>query len=87
MSGDAFAPPTPAEIDETRSMELRSIATHAVLRGSPTGNKQCENCVFYLENTADISYCWHPRLRILVGASWWCQWWEPTPADSFATSA
>ena len=23
-----------------------------------------------------IAYCWHPKLRILVGGSWWCQWWE-----------
>jgi hypothetical protein len=27
---------------------------------------------------AKISYCWHPKLRILVGGPWWCQWWEKT---------
>ena len=26
-----------------------------------------------------ISYCWHPKLRILVGAEWWCQWWDAVP--------
>jgi len=32
--------------------------------------------------TADISYCWHQKLRILVGAEWWCQWWDEIPADT-----
>jgi hypothetical protein len=26
-----------------------------------------------------ITYCWHPNLRVLVGAEWWCQWWKETP--------
>ena len=38
--------------------------------------EQCDNCRYYLEPTASISYCWHQKLRILVGATWWCQWWE-----------
>ena len=42
----------------------------------PSGNEKCDNCLYYLEPTADISYCWHLKLRILVGAEWWCQWWE-----------
>ena len=50
-----------------------------VLRGHPSGEEQCENCLYYLENTAEISYCWHQKLRILVGANWWCQWWEKIP--------
>ena len=37
--------------------------------------------VYYLENTAEISYCWHPKVRILVGENWWCQWWEKIPED------
>lgn len=68
--------PEPKEIDEKLSLELRYLAQNAVLKGKPSGDEQCENCVYYLENTADLSYCWHPRLRILVGAQWWCQWWE-----------
>ena len=86
MSGDAIAPPEPKEIDETRSMELRHIATNAMLRGRSSSEQRCENCRYYLEDTADISYCWHPRLRILVGAQWWCQWWE-TSSDDDSTSA
>jgi hypothetical protein len=30
----------------------------------------------------DISYCWHPKRRILVGGAWWCQWWEEIPEDA-----
>ena len=37
--------------------------------------------IYYLENTADVSYCWHPKLRILVGENWWCQWWEKIPEE------
>jgi hypothetical protein len=76
MSYDSMAAPEPKEIDDTRSMELRHVSTNAMLRGRPSGAQQCENCLYYLENTADLSYCWQPKLRILVGADWWCQWWE-----------
>jgi hypothetical protein len=77
MAGDAIVLPEPEEIDETRSMELRRVSTDAMLRAKPSGDQQCTDCRYYLENTAELSYCWHPRLRILVGANWWCQWWEP----------
>ena len=48
-------------------MELRHLSENAVLKGRPSGEEKCENCRYYLEPTADISYCWHPKLRILVG--------------------
>ncbi len=73
--------PEPKEIDEKLSIELRHLADNAVLKGKPQGDEQCENCLYYLENTAEVSYCWHPKLRILVGADWWCQWWEKIPED------
>ena len=81
MSGNTLLPPEPADVDETRSMELRRLSAHAGLRGRPTGTQCCENCAYYLENTADISYCWQPKLRIVVGATWWCQWWETLESD------
>jgi hypothetical protein len=88
MADYEIPPPEPKEIDETRSMELRHLSANAVLRGKPSGDEQCENCIYYLEETADISYCWHPKLRILVGAGWWCQWWESVHAyDSTETAA
>jgi hypothetical protein len=74
--------PEPKEIDEKTSMELRHLAANAVLIGKPSGDEKCENCRYYLEPTADVSYCWHPKLRILVGAQWWCQWWDAIPPDA-----
>lgn len=78
--------PEPDEIDEARSMELRHLSANAVLRATFSGDARCENCLYYLENTADISYCWHPKLRILVGANWWCQWWEKASAGRFTAA-
>ncbi len=86
MTDDTMAPPEPQEIDESRSMELRHLSINAGLRGSPAGSERCENCSYYLEETADISYCWAPKLRILVGADWWCQWWETSAASSPASA-
>ena len=82
MADYVIPEPEPKEIDETISMELRHLSQNAVLKGRPSGEERCDNCRYYLEPTADISYCWHPKLRILVGAQWWCQWWEAIPEDS-----
>jgi hypothetical protein len=79
MSDYVIPDPEPKEIDERLSIELRHFAENAVLRGRPSGEEHCENCLYYLEPTAYISYCWHPKLRILVGDQWWCQWWEKAP--------
>jgi hypothetical protein len=73
--------PEPKPIDEKLSMEMRHLADNAVLKGKPSGDEKCENCRFYLEPYKEISYCWHQKLRILVGAEWWCQWWDPIPED------
>jgi hypothetical protein len=43
--------------------------------------ERCDNCLYYLDTTEEISYCWHQQLRILVGADWWCQWWEKIPDE------
>ena len=84
MSDNTIDHPIPDEIDEQRSMELRVISTKAGLRGRPVGDQRCATCTYYLEDTADVSYCWHPQLRILVGDAWWCQWWEPAETDPSA---
>ena len=68
MSDYVIPPPEPKEIDEKLSMELRILSDNAVLKGHPSGDERCDNCLYYLEPTADISYCWHLKLRILVGA-------------------
>ena len=81
MTDYVISPAEPKEIDEKLSVELRHLSTEAGLRGTPSGDARCENCIYYLENTADISYCWHPKLRILVGADWSCAWWDRIPAE------
>jgi len=75
-------PPEPKEIDETNWLVLKDLLERATLKGHPyQGTEQCSNCLYYLDPDADISYCWHPTLRILVGAQWWCQWWEAIPEE------
>jgi hypothetical protein len=73
--------PEPEEIDERLSIELCHMAESAVLKGKPSGEEKCENCRYYLESYKDVSYCWHPKLRILVGSEWWCQWGEAMPEE------
>ena len=63
------------------AIELRHLSQNAVRQGCPAGDARCEICRYYLDPTASISYCWHPKLRILVGDQWWCQWWEKIPED------
>jgi hypothetical protein len=76
MDDEQSAIPLPKPIDEVRALELRHLADDAVLRAVPKGDERCANCLFYLNPDDELTYCWHPKLRILVGASWWCQWWE-----------
>ena len=81
MPDDVMTQPEPQEIDEQVSMALRILSSDAHLKGRATGAERCDNCQYYLEPTADISYCWHQKLRILVGADWWCQWWDGDEGD------
>jgi hypothetical protein len=37
--------PEPKEIDERLSFELRYLAQNALLRGRPSGDERCENCL------------------------------------------
>jgi hypothetical protein len=81
MSDYVIPPPEPKPIDEQLWLELKDKLERATLKGKPMGSEQCNNCLYYLDTDADISYCWHQTLRILVGADWWCQWWEAIPED------
>jgi hypothetical protein len=73
-------PPEPKEIDEKNWLVLKDLLERATLKGHPyEGREQCSNCLYYLDPDDEISYCWHPTLRILVGDTWWCQWWEAIP--------
>ena len=68
--------PEPKEIDEKIQLQLHHLAQDALLRGRPSGEERCRNCLYYLEPDESFSYCWHMKLRILVDDDWWCQWWE-----------
>jgi hypothetical protein len=81
MANDDLPVPEPKEIDEKLAIQLRHMAEDAVLRGDPYGAESCGNCLYYMNPDEKISYCWHPKLRILVGGKWWCQWWEAIPPD------
>jgi len=73
--------PEPTEEDERNNQRLQHLVEDSVLKAKPYGEEKCGNCLFYLDTDADLSYCWHPKIRILVGADWWCQWWEEIPSD------
>lgn len=71
--------PEPKPIDEENHRRLQHLVEDSVLKGKPYGDERCDNCLYYLEEKKEISYCWHPKIRILVGGDWWCQWWEEIP--------
>ena len=77
MADDDILPkPEPKPIDEQKMLELSHMVQDNVLKGEPYGDERCDNCLYYAEPDKKLSYCWHPKLRILVGGPWWCQWWE-----------
>ena len=53
--------PEPKEIDETLSIELRHLASNAVLKGKPSGKEKCENCLYYLEPYNELSVLLAPQ--------------------------
>ena len=80
MSEAADLPvPEPTEEDERNNQKLQHLVEDSVLKAKPYGDEKCGNCLFYRDNDSDLSYCWHPKIRVLVGADWWCQWWEEIP--------
>jgi hypothetical protein len=84
MSDYVVPPPEPKPIDEENWRQLQPLMERAVLRAQPMGKEKCANCLYYLDTSADITYCWHPQLRVLVGGEWWCQWWEEIPEEAAA---
>lgn len=68
--------PEPTEKDEKLAVEFMKIKDETNLRGNPEGDQRCDNCHFYANPEQDVSYCWHDKLEIMVGDSWWCDRWE-----------
>lgn len=61
---------------EQENEQLQALMREAKLRGSPNGEEQCDNCRYYVAEYKKLAYCNYPKLEILVGFDWWCQWWE-----------
>lgn len=61
---------------EQENQQLQALIREAKLKGSPSGEQRCDNCRYYVGEYKKLAYCNHPKLEILVGADWWCQWWE-----------
>jgi hypothetical protein len=61
---------------ERENEAFLAIQREAKLRGTPSGEQRCDNCKYYVGEWKKIAYCNHPKLQLLVGAQWWCQWWE-----------
>jgi hypothetical protein len=67
---------TDANVDEARFADAQRVAKIAALRGSPLDGDHCRTCLYYLDPDLDLAFCWHEKLQILVGAEWWCHYWE-----------
>lgn len=76
MADAAQSAVEPTELDEQRHDELQKLAEGAALKGRPEYGDMCKKCAYFLEPDGLLSYCWHPKLRILVGAEWWCHFFE-----------
>ena len=63
-------------VDETRFADAQRVMKIAALRGSPLDDDHCRNCLYYLEPESHLSFCWQEKVQILVGADWWCHYWE-----------
>jgi hypothetical protein len=68
------------EVDEVRFQQTQRLIRITALRGSPVEGDSCANCVYYLQPDEDFAFCWHEKLQTLVGANWWCHYWE-MPTD------
>lgn len=71
----------PTEADHKAAIELRHFIDDNQLKGQPYYGEDCKSCHYYLNPDENLSYCWHPKVRIAVGGPWWCQWWEETLED------
>ena len=61
---------------EQENRQLQALIRETQLKGSPSGEQRCDNCRYYVGEFKKMAYCNHPKLEILVGAAWWCQYWE-----------
>jgi hypothetical protein len=65
-------------VDEAAFEKVQRLIRVTALRGTPLEGDSCANCFYFLEPGAPLSFCWHEKFQTLVGAEWWCQYWEMT---------
>lgn len=71
----------PGERDQARAAQLRQEkVVEEQWVTTPRSGERCNDCLFFLNPDESVSYCWHPELRVIVGADHWCQHWEAAPA-------
>ncbi|HLG66241.1 MAG TPA: hypothetical protein VKV36_00050 [Acidimicrobiales bacterium] len=68
-------------VDDARFAEAQRLVKVAALRGSPLDGDRCRTCLYYLDPSEDLSFCWHEKLQSLVGGDWWCHFWEMREDD------
>jgi hypothetical protein len=69
------------EVDEVRFAQVQHLLKVSALRGEPLDDDSCANCLYFLEPDDPLSFCWHEKLQVLVGAGWWCHFWEMRADD------
>ncbi|MTV25750.1 hypothetical protein FTX61_10050 [Nitriliruptoraceae bacterium ZYF776] len=78
-------PLDPVPEDEDRVLALQELLDATELWGEPRRDgpdrgARCDGCAHYLNPPLPLAYCWHPEVRLLVGASWSCRHHTPDPA-------
>lgn len=69
-------------VDEIRFAAAQRVVKLAALRGSPLDGDRCATCLYFLDPDAELAFCWHEKLHVVVGADWWCHYWEMPDAQT-----
>ena len=64
------------EVDEAKFQQAQRARKISALQAIPSDGDSCTTCFYYLEPESELAFCWHEKLQILVGAGWWCHYWE-----------
>jgi hypothetical protein len=63
-------------VDDERFQAAQRVVKVTALRGTPVDGDRCDGCYYYLEPDEPFAFCWQEKLQMLVGAEWWCQYFE-----------
>lgn len=71
----------PTTEDEHRVLDLQRLLDATGLWGEPRDGRRCDACAHYLNPHLPLAYCWHPDVRLLVGAAWSCDRFTRDPGS------